>query len=98
MRYWSVLTVVLEKIPGKNLVEKLRAILLMEADFNFGYRLLFGSCMVKDMDNKHVLPQDIFGSRKELSSVKVAVCRALFFDVVRQRKVNADLGSYDAQS
>ena len=54
--------------------------------------------MVKDMENKHVLPQDSFGSRNEMSSVEVTVYCALFFDVVRQRKVNTTLGSYDAQS
>ena len=85
----------LEKIPDINLVEKLRAILLMEAVFNFGNRLLFGSRIVNDMEKKHVLPQDIFESRKELCSVEVAVCRALFSYVVRQRKVNAAL-SHDA--
>ena len=58
---------------------KLRTILLMEVDFNYGKRLLFGSCIVKDMKNKHVLPQDSFGSRKKLFFVEVAVCRALFF-------------------
>ena len=70
----------------------------MEMDFNYGNRLLFGSCMVKDMKNKHVLPQDSFESRKKLFFVEVAVYRALFFYGVFQRKVNAALGSYDAQS
>ena len=51
LRCWLVgFTVMLEKIPGINLVEKLRAILLMEVDLNFGNRLLFGSHMVKDME------------------------------------------------
>ena len=37
----------LEKIAGVALVTKLRAILLMEADFNFHNRLIFGDCMMK---------------------------------------------------
>ena len=41
---WSYgLTVMLEKVAGIALVNKLRAILLMEADFNFHNKLVFGS-------------------------------------------------------
>ena len=36
----------LEKIAGLALVNKLRAILLMEADFNFHNKLIFGSHML----------------------------------------------------
>ena len=45
---WSKgLSVMLEKIAGVALVTKLRAILLMEADFNFHNRLIFGDRMMK---------------------------------------------------
>ena len=44
---WSYgLTVMLEKIAGLALVNKLRAILLMEADFNFHNKLIFGRRML----------------------------------------------------
>jgi len=44
---WSYgLTVILEKIAGIALVNKLRAILLMEADFNFDNKLIFGKRML----------------------------------------------------
>lgn len=99
LRRWSTgLTVMIEKIPGVTLVNKLRAILLMEADFNFGNRLILGKNMVKGLEKMKVFPPDSFGSRSNLCSIEVPVCRALFFDVVRQRKYNAALGSYDAQS
>ena len=41
-RWTSGLTVMLEKEPGVINVEKLRAILLLEADFNFANKLYFG--------------------------------------------------------
>ena len=41
---WSYgLTLLLEKIAGLVLVNRLRAILLMEADFNLHNKLIFGS-------------------------------------------------------
>ena len=42
----------LEKIAGVALVTKLWAILLMEADFNYHNRLIFGSRMM-DLSCKH---------------------------------------------
>ena len=72
----------LEKVPEVTLVDKLRAILLMEADFNFGNRLIFGNKMVESLEAKDVLPQDSFGSRNNLSAIEVPLCRALFFYVV----------------
>ena len=41
------MSVMLEKIAGVALVTKLREILLMEADFNFHNRLIFGDRMMK---------------------------------------------------
>ena len=41
------LTVMLEKIAGLALVSKLRAILLMEADFNMHNKLIFGKRMLE---------------------------------------------------
>ena len=46
----------LEKVPGVTLVDKLRDILLMEADFNYGNILLFCSQLVKMIEAKGVLP------------------------------------------
>ena len=99
LKRWKVgLSVMLEKIPGNTSVEKLRAILLMEADFNFGNKLLFGQRMVKAAEKAKVLPDDSFGSRKNKSSQEFFICRLLFFDIVRLSKHNAALGSYDAQT
>ena len=48
LKIWAHgLTVVLEKIEGNILVDKLRAILLMEADFNQLNKLIFGHRMIK---------------------------------------------------
>lgn len=88
----------IEKTPWVTLVENLRAILLIEADFKFGNRLIFGNKMVKSLETKGDLPQDSFGSRNSFSSIDAPICRGLFFDVARKKKFNAILGSYDTHS
>ena len=50
------------------------------------------------METRQDITPEAFGSRKALYSLEVAVCRELFFNIIRQRKVNITLGLYDAQS
>lgn len=96
---WCIgLSVMLEKKPGVIEVDKLRAILLMEADFNFANHLYFGRRMKAAAEEHGVIPDDTFGSRENKSSIEVSLCRMLFFDLVRQLRFNVVLGSYDAQS
>ena len=52
---WSKgLSVMLEKIAGVAVVTKLRAILLMEADFNCHNRIIFGDRMMKLAREKRI--------------------------------------------
>ena len=96
---WSTgLTVMLEKIAGNFRVDKLRAILLMEADFNFANKLLFGSRMMHQAEEHGVLPAENFGSRHDHCSIEISLSRLLFFDVVRQRRYSAALASVDAHT
>ena len=96
---WVIgLSVMLEKKPGVIDVDKLRAILLMEADFNFANHLFFGKRLRASAEKHNIFPDDTFGSRENNSSIEVSLCRLLFFDLVRQLKFNAALGSYDAQT
>ena len=50
----------LEKIAGVVLVNKLRAILLMEGDLNFMNKLVFGSRMMKMALNSGMCPEGKF--------------------------------------
>ena len=67
----------LEKKEGEIRVDKLRVILLMEADFNFSNKLIFGSRMLKHAKQHHVLPGENTGSRNWRSYVEVALKRRL---------------------
>jgi hypothetical protein len=57
---WSQgLSVMLEKIPGCALINKLRSILLMEADFNAMNKLLYGVCLLATIREHTLMPEEI---------------------------------------
>ena len=60
------LTVMLEWIAHCVHVDKLRAILLIETDFNFANKLVFGKKMVDNMEEAGVIPPEAIGSCKDM--------------------------------
>ena len=95
-RWKCGLRVMLEKIAGVIKVDKLRAILLMEADFNHHNKEIFGRRMIDKAEKDGLLPCDQYGSRNNHRAIEVAFNRLMFFDVVRLKKVGAALVSVDA--
>ena len=54
----------LEKIAGIALVNKLRAILLMEADFNFHNKLIFGKRMLQVARAEGLIPDEQYSEQQ----------------------------------
>ena len=93
---WGVgLSVMLEKIAGVVLVNKLRAILLMEGDFNFMNKLVFGSRMMKMALNSGLCPEETF-SCKNKTSEEAVLAKNLNYDLMRQLRHNGAMASVDA--
>ena len=62
---WGIgLTVLLEKVAGVALVHKLRAILLMEGDYNMHNRLIFGSRMMECAREAGLIPNEQFAEKE----------------------------------
>ena len=57
------MTCILEKIPGNCLVTKLRAILLMEADFNANNKIIFGERMMEVVRRYGLMEDEVFSKR-----------------------------------
>ena len=57
------MTVLLEKIAGLALVNKLRAILLFEADSNMFNRLIFGDRMMELAREYDMIPQEQYAEK-----------------------------------
>jgi hypothetical protein len=55
--------VLLEKVPGVALVDKLRAILLMEGDFNFYNKWIFGHVVVNKLYSIGYIPEDQYSKK-----------------------------------
>ena len=86
----------LEKEEGVVRVDKLRAILLLEADFNFATKLLVGKRMVESLEEEGALAEEQFGSRKQRSSIEVALNRHLLSDISRQQRRTVAIAGVDA--
>ena len=95
---WGVgLSVMLEKIAGIALVNKLRAILLMEADFNMHNRIIFGSRMIEAVRKQGLIPEETFssaGTTAEDGSFQ----KQLVYDISRQSRTACTNTSNDAAS
>lgn len=62
-RWAKGLSVMLEKKPGVTIIEKLRSILLMEADFNGANKEIFGDRMMNNVRIHGLMPEEIFRKR-----------------------------------
>ena len=97
LRWQQGLDIMLQKQQGNFQVEKLRAILLYESDFNqnnkrFGRQLMFIAEKYKGM------AMEQFGSRKNMSSIDQSLNKCLTFDLWRQLRTPGALCSNDAKS
>jgi hypothetical protein len=95
---WSRgLLVMLEKTFGVTLVFKLRAILLMEADFNATNKIIYGNRMMKHVCKHNQMPEEIF-SKKNRMADDGTLCKTLFYTITRQARVPAAIASVDASN
>ena len=93
---WSRgLSVMLEKMFGCKLVSKLRAILLMEADFNFSNKQIFGVRMLDNVRKYNLMPEEIFSERNRMAD-DGTLAKVLFYDIARQARIPAAISSVDA--
>jgi hypothetical protein len=77
------LSCMLEKAAGVIKVEKLCAILLMKADFNFSNGLMFSAGrMMHQAEANDCIPLECYGSRKNHEAVDVAVNQRLIADIL----------------
>ena len=84
-RWGNGLQVMLEKIAGVALVNKLRAILLMEADYNFYNKYTFGIEAMNKLYEQGYVPKDQY-SRKQSTAEDAKMDDRLTGDLSRQRR------------
>jgi hypothetical protein len=83
---WSIgLQVMLEKIAGVCLVEKLRAIQLYEADFNCYNQFIFGKEAMNTLNSINYVPEELF-SQKGSTCKDAKFDKTLMADLSRQAR------------
>ena len=95
-RWKKGLTVMLEKEPGNIDVERLRAILLLEADFNFLNKLYFGSRMIDRAHQDSLIPPESFGGVKHRNPHHLALTRKCMIDLSTLLVLTLAVASVDA--
>jgi len=96
-RWRKGLNIMLEKSPGNFNVEKLRIILLFEADFNANNKWLGWAVMI-NAETFNLLAPEQNGSCKQKSAVSQCLNKLLFYDYIHFCKQPAALCSSDAKS
>ena len=94
-RWARGLNVMLKKIAAVALVVKLRAILLVEADFNFHNKLIFGQRMMDLIRQHGMVPEEIY-SEKGKTSKDAILHQVLIYDLARQLCCPLLVASVDA--
>jgi sentrin-specific protease 1 len=84
-RWARGLSVMLEKIAGVALLTKLRAILLLEADFNQHNKLIFQHRMLALARENGLIPEEIF-SEKGKTAEDAILQQVLMYDIARITK------------
>jgi hypothetical protein len=93
---WSVgLQVMLEKIAGVCLVEKLSAIQLYEADFNCYNQFIFGRQAMQTLTDSGYIPEELF-SQKGSTAEDEKLDKTLMADLSRQARQPMAVVSADA--
>jgi hypothetical protein len=93
-RWGHSLTMLLEKEFGNIYLEKMRAICLMEADFNWLNRLVFAKRMMDQAYDKGLIPSEQF-ARRGTQAAHGVICKVLFCDMIRALHLTAGLPSVD---
>ena len=71
----------LEKMLGCTLLAKLRAILLMEADFNHSNKEIFGKRMLDNVRKHGLMPEEIYSEKGKVPD-DGTLAKVIFNDVV----------------
>jgi Reverse transcriptase (RNA-dependent DNA polymerase) len=96
-RWHKGIDVMIPKKEDSVRVDKLRTIVLVEADFNFLNKLVAKRAMIQ-AEEADTIAGEQFGSRKRKSSIIHATNKLITTDILRQRKQNHALLILDAKA
>ena len=77
---------ILEKSLGNINIQKLRLILLLEADFNALHKIVFNGRIIPELEEASVIPYEIIGGRRIQSAMHLVLNKKLLADIANVSK------------
>ena len=96
-RWRQGIDVELHKEPGNHNIERMRTIVLIEADHNMNNKLLGRRAMAYGELHDAIAPEQ-YGSRKNMSASQASVNNRLMYDLMRQTRQGGIICANDAKS
>jgi ribonuclease HI/enamine deaminase RidA (YjgF/YER057c/UK114 family) len=94
-RWQVVINAMLEKIPGKPMLHKLRVIHILEADYNLALKEIFGRRLMQNCERYGALGNRQDGFRKGRSTMRTILQNELLSDYNKRLRVNNFIGLTD---
>jgi hypothetical protein len=91
-RWQVVINAILEKIPGKLMLHKLRVIHILEADYNLALKEIFGRRLMKNCKQYGTLGNWQDGFRKGRSTMRTLLQNELLNDYNKRLRINNFVG------
>ena len=88
----------LEKKPGKINVEKLRASLLLEEEFNSLHKIVLNTRVLPQLEAHQLTPKEIIGGRNSQLTIQLVTHKNLIGDMSNQNKTATLVISADASN
>ena len=85
-RWIKGVSVMLEKVASNANVQKLRAILFLEADFNASHKIVFNNRLIPKLEEVDAIPVEIIGGRRAQAATHLALSKKLIADIANVRK------------
>ena len=98
IRWQHCINAVLEKIPGQPLLERLRVIILFEADFNFMLKVIFGRRLMYHAEAHTGLGTDNHGCRAGRQVQDAILEKLLLYEFTRLSRTSLITVDNDAKS
>jgi hypothetical protein len=95
MRWQTVVNAMLEKIPGKPYLHKLRVIHILEADYNLALKEIFGRRLMWNCEDFGKLGDIQDGFRKGRSTVRTLLHNEIINDYNKRLRINNFVGMTD---
>jgi ribonuclease HI/exonuclease III len=97
-RWQTCIDAILEKIPGQPRIEKLRIIMLYEADFNFVLKLIWGRRLVRHAELHNCLGEENQGSRSGRQAPDSLLQKLFVYEYARLTRTSVITVDNDAKS